>query len=207
MNPIDLVKQELTQDELDNSLLERGVQELPDQCPFVNHRLFTFHVATGKFDFPTLPGGSYCMFAADGHAATRLTRKNKEICSILSSEWKHLPNADPVVLASLILKFYDDGIRSSHRVLRHAVELPEFGPNYQLNEREFEKTRDSIGETTTTTNGDDLEIRAVTLMGWMHDKRNLGIEHIAINHAGSVTFKRRMVLSKRIFKATLQIRY
>jgi len=137
------------------------------------------------------------MFAANGHVATRLTRKNKEICSILSQEWEHLPNADSVVLSSLILKFYDGGIRSSHRVLRHANELQEFGPNYQLNEREFNKTLDLIGKTTATRKDGELEIRAVTLMGWMHDKRNLGIEHITINPSGVVTMKQRMVLSKR----------
>jgi len=146
------------------------------------------------------------MFAANGHAAIRLTRKNKEICSILSQEWEHLPNSNPVVLASLILKFYDGGIRSSHRVIRHAGDLYEIGPNYKLNEREFNKTCDSIGETTTTR-GDELEIRAVTLMGWMHNKRNLGIEHITINPSGVVTMKPRMLLSKRIFKSTPQIRY
>ena len=147
------------------------------------------------------------MFAANGHVATRLTRKNKEICSILSQEWEHLPDADSVVLSSLILKFYDGGIRSSHRVLRHANELQEFGPNYQLNEREFNKTLDLIGKTTATRKDGELEIRAVTLMGWMHDKRNLGIEHITINPSGVVTMKQRMVLSKRIFKSTPQIRY
>ena len=207
MNPIELVKQDLTTEQLENSLLERGVVELPDQCPFVNNRIFAFYGATREFDFPTLPHGSFCLYAANGTRAIRLSRAQKEICQVLAQEWQHLSNADPIVLASLILKFYDGGIKSSHRVLKDEHDLIEVGPNYTINVKELDKCRDAIGETSLTIVDQELHIRAVTLMGWMHNKSNLGVERLTVDSSGSVMLDGREQLSKRIFKSTPQIRY
>ncbi len=215
MNPVELVKRDLTPDEWDAACQSsrEPIQELPDQCPFSRHRLFIIHGRTKQFDFSTLPHGSYGYYAANGRSATRLTRENKEIQSILADEWTELSESDPVCLASLILKFYDAGIKEQHHVLKDADDLRSFGnpthpaKNYELNDKEFSKSLPNIGTTVISFNGTVLSLRAVTLCGWMHDKQNLGIESFTIGADGLVSFRKRDVLSRRIFRRVPAIRY
>ncbi|MCA9179504.1 MAG: hypothetical protein KDB14_33845 [Planctomycetales bacterium] len=73
--------------------------------------------------------------------------------------------------------------------------------------RTSERVQGLIGTTSASRSDDLFDIRAVTLCGWMHDKRNLGIEHIHISKSGAVHLEKREVLSKKIFKSVPQIRY
>jgi hypothetical protein len=214
MNPVDLVRSILSPDEHDACLAwGRQIKEVPEQCPFRRHRLFMIWGPTTLFDFPTLPGGSLAYFAANGSSAIRLTRKNKEIQRILAAEWRDLPALDAVCLASLILKFFDAGIKDSHHVLPDADALRTYGmstagvPRYELNEGELAKALPNIGSTSSVFEGRSVSIRAVTLCGWMHEKQNLGVESIAIAEDGSVSFAERKVLSRRIFKRVPAIKY
>ena len=207
MDPVELIKRDLSKDQVDGSFLADPIRELEAQCPFSNYRLFAFYGPTHQFDFPTLPRGSFCLYAANGRQALRLTRKRKEICTVLADEWNDLHHSDPVVLASLVLKFYDSGIKQSHRVIRNVDELLNYGPNYELNRQEFERSRKLIGATTSVADDSVLKIRAITLMGWMHQKQNLGFEDISIGRGGNVTIDARSVLSGRIFKSTPMIKY
>lgn len=215
LNPLELVKRDLTPDEWDAACQSsrEPIRELPEQCPFAQHRLFIIHGRTNQFDFPTLPHGSYGYYAVNGRAATRLTRENKEIQSILADEWATLAESDPVCLASLMLKFHDAGIKASHNVLKDVDDLRSFGnpahpaKNYELNDKEFNKALPNIGSTVTAVDGAVLSLRVVTLCGWMHEKQNLGVESITIASNGAVSFRKRKVLSKRIFRRTPSIRY
>lgn len=215
MNPIELVKADLSPEEWDSACQSwrEPIQEVTEQCPFARHRLFIVYGQTGQFDFPTLPHGSCTYYAANGRSAVRLTRNNKEIQTILAAEWADLSTSDPVRLSSLVLKFFDAGIKASHLVLLDANELRNFGnrkhlmTNYQLNENQFEMAMPHIGMTESTFDGKCLSVRAVTLCGWMHDKRNLGIESFMIGSDGIVSFAKRRVLSRRIFIRVPAIRY
>jgi hypothetical protein len=175
--------------------------------PFPTSKTYLIHGRTRQFDFPTLPHGSYCVYDANGRRAIRLTREGKEIESVLGENWLLLPKCDPVVLARLILKFFDGGIRATHRVLINAESLRSDGKHYVLNEKEFGKAEALIETTRFVFEDELLTIRAVTLCGWMHDKRNLGIEYIHISRSGDVQLDARQVLSKRIFKSVPAIRY
>jgi hypothetical protein len=215
MNPIELVKRDLTPEEWDAACQSwrEPIQEMAEQCPFSRHRLFIVHGRTRQFDFPTLPHGSYGYYAANGRSAVRLTRKNREIQTILADEWTDLPRFNPVRLASLVLKFFDAGIKASHQVLQDADALLVFGnptpsaKNYELNQKEFAKALPQIGSTKSTFDGKCLSVRAVTLCGWMHDRQNLGIESFTIGPDGNVSFAKRQVLSQRIFARVPAIRY
>ena len=210
MNPEELVKRDL---QIENSDTVLSVKEIPDQSPFSQHRLFVVHGPTKRFDFPTLPGGSMGYYAANGHTATRLTRQSKEIESVLSADWKQLASTDPVLLASLILRFYDGGIHASHHVLKNLEALLCFGDSqrpfrdYELNEKALSKVKEEIGSTEAVQDSDALMIRAITLCGWMHDKRNLGIESFAVARDGRLSFQKRHVLSRKIFSRVPMIRY
>jgi len=210
MNPLELVERDLQRDEANTSV---SVSELSDRCPFSRHRLFVVSGATRRFDFPTLPGGSRGYYVANGESATRLTREGKEIESVLSAEWDHLSSADPVLLASLILNFYDGGIRATHYVIRDLDALLNFGDaqrptrDYKLNEKQLSQAVPRIGSTSSRQDADVLAIRAVTLCGWMHDKRNLGIESFTVNPEGHPSFAKREVLSRKIFTHVPMLRY
>jgi hypothetical protein len=218
MNPIELVRDDLRRDP---SVTARpqildALHEIPDENPFLRHRLFIVYGTIGQFEFPALPSGSFAYYAADGRKAERLTRKHREIESLLADEWDALPVADPVRLARLVLRFYDGGIRSSHDVLRDANDLREMtkprreGPlcGFELNVREFAAVLPRVGATVASSLSDGtLSIRAVTLLGWMHTKQDLGIESFTIDRNGAVHFAERIVLTRRIFAALPNIRY
>ncbi len=215
MDPVELIKRDLGADGWAAACRSRRepIQELDEQCPFVRYKLFVVSGQMRQFDFPTLPHGSYGYYAANGFTATRLTRESKEIESILADEWSDLPAADPVLLASVVLKFFDGGIKASHHVLKDVGSLRDFGEskysskNYELNERQLAKVLAKIGETNSVLSRDHLAIRAVTLCGWMHRKQNLGVESFTIDQKGNVSFARRCVLSRRIFARVPGIRY
>jgi hypothetical protein len=139
-----------------------------------------------------------------------LTRAGKEIERILRQEWALLLKLNPVQLASLVLGFYDDGIKASHRVLAGAQDLRDLARpprDYRINEHAFAKAMAAIGETCCTVEGDTVKLRAVTLCGWMHDKRNLGIESVVISKDGTVAIGPREVLAEKIFDEVPPIAY
>jgi hypothetical protein len=135
-----------------------------------------------------------------------LTREGKEVESLLEQNWTSLPLCNPVVLASLILTFFDDGIHSTHQVLPNAKALHS-PKRHVLDEEEMKNAQDFIGNTTVAQLDDSVVIRAVTLCGWMHDKGNLGIETIRVVRSGKVQLDKREVLSKQIFASVPSIRY
>lgn len=112
-----------------------------------------------------------------------------------------------MVLSRLILEFVDGGIQSSHCVLQNSDSLRAYREPYVLNESEFAKAARLIEETRFIIEDDLLTIRTVTLSGWMHTKRNLGVEHIRIARPGGVKLDTRQVLSEKIFKSVPEIRY
>lgn len=215
MNPVDLVRSALCDEEWELVLQSwrEPILEVPDQCPFRRYRLFMVRGGTRQFDFPTLPRGSYTFFVANGRIATRLTRENKEIETILREEWEDLTEVDPVVLSSFVLKFYDAGIKATHHVLRNSTDLEVFAGDpkplrdYHVTEKELLNVESRIGETNSQRHHDVLTIRAITLCGWMHDKRNLGIELIKIAQNGTVTLATREILSQKIFSKVPAIVY
>ncbi len=215
MNPIELVKGDLTPEEWEatSQSWTEPIQEVADQCPFSRYRLFLVHGRTKQFDFSMLPHGSYGYYAANGRVAIRLTREGKEIERILAEEWDALPDVDAVCLASLILKFYDAGIKASHDVLRDGHELEMYGgalnleKDFELDSKEMAKALPDMEPTQSTLKGSRLIVRALTLCGWMHEKKNLGVGSITIASDGMVSFGDRVVLSKRIFRRTPGLRY
>ncbi len=211
MKPSDLIKRDLGENVWAECWPKPSATgDLPvveDLSPFQSPKTYVIHGRRGQFDFTTLPHGSYCVYVADGRKAVRLTRAGKEIESVLKEKWETLADCNPVILASLILKFFDGGIRSTHRVLSGGDDLRSHRKNYVLNDRELERSQGLIGTTSTSRSDDFVVIRAVTLCGWMHDKRNLGIEHIHISKSGTVHLEKREVLSERIFTSVPQILY
>ena len=179
--------------------------------PFTRFRLYRVAGIYEMFDFPTLPFGSYCIYAASAQQAIRLTRKGKEIQIILKEEWENLAMADPVELSTVLLWFF--GVPSSdHHVLRDLEDLrkfaqPEEFPRYVINENKLATVQADIGHAHLQVNRENLELRVVTLLGWMHDKQNLGIETIHIARDGMVTLGKRRTLLRRVFETVPHVRY
>ena len=217
MNPRNLIREKLGDDlwsKCHASTSSNGDLLAEEQLsPFPASKTYIIYGETGQFDFTMLPDGSYGIFIADGRKAVRLTRSGKEIESVLKENWDALTMCDPVALASLILKFFDGGIKSTHRVLSDANELRlferdvGFGREWVLNSREMEKAQDLIGNTTVVQLGDSVVVRAATLCGWMHMKENLGIENLRISRSGEVRLDKREVLSEKIFEAVPNVAY
>jgi hypothetical protein len=106
--------------------------------------------------------------------------------------------------------FYDSGIRASHDILASANDLTakyQSRRGYVLRVEEHALVIDRLGNTEIQVETDAIVLRAATLRGWMHDKRNLGIERIHIIPNGRVSLEGREVLSSRIFESVPAIRY
>jgi hypothetical protein len=214
MNPIGLIKRDLGSVEWERcrkSWAEESIISYQTELViFRDYKIFLVHGQTQQFDFPTLPHGSYGYYAANGREAVRLTRVGREIETILAADWSSLPEQNPVKLTSFIIGFYDDGIKASHRVLADADELRNMtGPlsEYRINESDFARVLPNIGKTYSKVEADTIQLRAITLRGWMHYKRNLGIETIAIAKNGKVELGKREVLAENIFDEVPGIRY
>jgi hypothetical protein len=140
----------------------------------------------------------------------RLTRADREIETILATNWSSLPEQNPVKLTSFVIGFYDDGIKASHHVLVDADELRDLtaSPNkYRINESDFARMLPKICKTFCKVEGDTIQLRAITLRGWMHCKGNLGIETMTIARNGRVELGKREVLAENIFDRVPGIRY
>jgi hypothetical protein len=208
VKPIDLIKSDLGED-LWKACYPRSIGELSpveNLSPFQSSKTYIVRGKTGQIDFVSLPHGSYCYYVVDHQKAVRLTRAGREIESVLRENWPTLQDCHPVKLASLILNFFDGGIRSSHAVLPDAEKLHAY-QHHVLDNEELERVQDLIGTTIICCQEDEINIRAVTLCGWMHNKQNLGIERIRISKCGNVQLDKREVLSERIFKSVPQIMY
>jgi hypothetical protein len=214
MNPIDLIKQHLGED-----AWQRGHGVCPDpttivldedSCVFTSYRIYGVRGGDRQFDFPTLPYGSYGYYAANGREAVRLTRAGKEIQTILAKEWPSFAQANPVRLASLILCFFDGGILASHHVLADADDLRSMCQpprEFHLDEQAFATALPELGVTSCRLEGNEIVLRAITLLGWMHDKRNLGIETLTIHENGAVALSQRRVLAENVFERVPGIMY
>lgn len=217
MNPSSLIRKELGDDLWStchaNTSSNGDLLAEQSLSPFRDSKTYIIPGRTSQFDFRTLPSGSYCVFVADGRKAVRLTRSGKEIEFVLKEKWDALALCNPIVLASLILMFYDEGIKATHRVLSDAKDLRSFernvgfGREWVLNAGEMQRIEDLIGDTTVRQLDDAVFIRAATLCGWMHDKQNLGIENIRILPSGEVQLGKREVLSERIFDSVPNVTY
>jgi hypothetical protein len=214
MNPMDLIKQELGPAQWERCLKAWAEESIinfqQEMNVFPDHKIYFVRGQTWQFDFTTLPHGSYGFYAVSGNEAVRLTRAGKEIERILVTNWVSQPVQDPVKLSSFVLNFYDGGIKSSHRVLADADSLIAMCTHpkmYRVNESSLAYALPRIGETSCTIDGDSLQIRAITLQGWMHRKQNLGIESITISRSGTVTLGLRHVLARKIFDEVPRIMY
>ena len=205
MDPRTLIEEDLLSQQLATTAKAWTDQIRPTDkpSPFRAFDLYYVNGSRGQFDFPALPSGSYCIYAANGKNAIRLTRERKEIQLILRQEWDGLATADPVVLSAVILRFFDGGIRASHYVLRDIADLRRFAQvGYVLNERRLSRVEGLIGSTSMQVDSEEMKLRTLTLMGWMHHKRNLGIEMIHISKDGVVRLDKRKTLTRRVFKRT-----
>jgi hypothetical protein len=177
---------------------------------FRSYKIYLVRGDTGQFDFPSLPRCSYAFFAANGSEAVRLSRAGKEIQGILAKDWPSFATANPVYLASLILRFFDNGIKATHQVLADAADLQFMcSPprEFHLDANEFANVFPEIGVTSCSVKEKLMVLRAITLLGWMHEKKNLGIEVLSIRDDGCVTLSKRRVLSARIFDRVPAIAY
>lgn len=213
MNPIDLIRRDLG---ADWERLWRGraravsVRLEETLSVFSGYKIYVVMGDTHQFDFPCLPNGSMAYYAANGAKAVRLTRTGKEIQSILAEEWPSFAQSNPVCLASLLLRFLDGDVRTSHHVLANADDLRAMclrPATYRLNEEALAKALPDVGVTSSFLEGSQVVIRAITLLGWRHDKRNLGIEILTIHENGQVAMAERQVLAKKIFDKVPALRY
>ena len=61
--------------------------------------------------------------------------------------------------------------------------------------------------TSCSVEREHIVLRAITLLGWMHEKRNLGIEVLLISKDGAVALSPRQVLAERVFVKVPAIMY
>lgn len=189
-----------------------SIEEISDQLPLEFHRLFIVRGTTRQFDFLSLPSGRYAYWCANGSTAWQIKADGTGLGRLISENWHNLTDQDPVKVAAFLLLFTGKGIRNAHSVKRDSADIQSvvttkgiFG-GYVINERELAKVGNE-GTRWVDKSADRATLQALTLMGWMHDKRNLGIETIHIEREGAISYAKRNVISQEVFKGTPLIRY
>jgi hypothetical protein len=76
-----------------------------------------------------------------------------------------------------------------------------------LDERALGRALPELGVTSCHLEEKMVVLRAITLLGWMHNKRNLGIERLTIHENGTVVLSERRVLVESVFDKVPAIRY
>ncbi len=112
----------------------------------------------------------------------------------MADEWDHLPFADSVLLAGLVLKFFVEEGFASHRVFKDAAEVAKLRG---LDEMEFAQALPQIGITQTRLVANKVRVRAITLYGVGFKSKTLGVESFSISPNGQIEMKPRHVLSQR----------
>jgi hypothetical protein len=213
MQPLELIRQSLGTEGwalARSSWAESSIIRMDETRSILpSFKIYSVQGATDQFDFPMLPHCSYGYFAANGSEAFQLTRKNREVERILKIDSSSLPTVSPYALAELVLPFYEDGIKESHRVLRNVAELEVMCADGHFDIDPEQRTR---RPTTNCRLGlemtdNTIRLRVLTLRGWMHMKANLGIETIAIESDGHVSFGKREVWSEKVFRRFPAIMY
>lgn len=213
MQPVDLVRRSLGADAWSlacTAWAEDSVLRVDEsRCILPTYDVSLIRGATNQFDFPMLPNCLYGYFAANGREAFRLTRNNKEIERLLEADWESLLSVSTTALAALILPFYESGISESHRVIQNVLELEAMCKNgaFEFDPKEQSSVAMKNAAISTKLVGDSVEVRVLTLRGWMHTKSNLGIETISIGRNGHVTLAEREVWSEKLFRKFPGIKY
>ncbi|MEQ8788073.1 MAG: hypothetical protein RIC55_17325 [Pirellulaceae bacterium] len=168
----------------------------------------------GVFRNTSLPSGSYTICALRptplGVRAIELTTENGEVNKLLAANWLVLPNQSPVLLAEFVLTFFGDDVRINHKVLADVDDLwamKNHRHRYVIDEEAVTKVESLIGRTELHECEQAITLRCLTLLGWMHEKQDLGIETITIERDGSVTRAERVQLCSRTFLETPDLWY
>lgn len=210
MDPVALVRHALGEDawygrNRKNGLITPFVDD--DLSAFQNLKIYCCDGDTGQFEFRCLPSGSYCLLAANEKTAVKLSRASGELRSIIRSNWNRLLERDPVKLARLVLLLASSSRHEDHDVLADIDAIRHYGDGYVVNEEEWNRNADRAGRTSIKLYSDTILLRALTLIGWMHEKYDLGVETVSIKPDGIPRFESREILSARFFTSVPSIRY
>lgn len=190
------------------------IRDISDELPLEYHRLFIVWGESSQYDFPSLPSGRYAYWCANDSTAWQIKADGTGLGKLISENWHSLTNQDPVKVATFLLLFTGKGSRNTHHVIRDRADIQSMVTTYDIlgeggyviNERELAK----VGDLCTwwvDKSADRATLQALTLMGWMHDKRNIGIETVHIEREGAVSYAKRYVISQNVFKETPMIMY
>ena len=195
--------QTLIRSDLENSGIDHSsmsISGVGQTQLFQKHRIYIVRGGYSQFEFVSLPNGSYCYYSVRHASAICLTRKNLEIQNLLQREWDYLPSLNLSRVVEFVLNFYDGGIKNSHHVINDLNDLNQMdGQHRKINRAAIQPVSNEIGSTTITLDNDVYKIRAITLMGWMHAKQDLGIERLSIHRTGEIEFDAREVLCQNTF--------
>jgi hypothetical protein len=180
---------------------------------FRRHVLFTVSGPRDVLPVPALPSGSWATFAFDGAELTLLSPEDDSFARVLRREARPLDEADSAELAQLICDFGLPRPRlHRHVVLRAAADLETFTlgrlGGYEVDRRELARARPSIEPPTVAALDEGgWSIAFTTVLGWMHELDDLGVESIWVEPDFSLNVGARRVLSARIFKRLPGLRY
>jgi hypothetical protein len=180
---------------------------------FRRHVLFTVSGSRGVLPFPALPAGSWATFAFDGAELALLSPGDDSFARLLRREARPLEEAEPAELAQLVCDFaLPRPPTHRHVVLRAAADLETFTLDrlggYEVDRRELARARPAIEPPSVTALDEGgWSIAFTTVLGWMHELDDLGLEAIWVEPDFSLNVGPRRVLSARIFKRLPGLRY
>ena len=165
-----------------------------------------FAISGPGFERPTFPlvtSYMYCAYRRTNPDSpfVELTPRNSALSELLAAHWEILPDLSPVQLADFIFTMQTTET-ISHEVLTDTTDLDKPSrrdKGFVLNDDARQIMTDSPIKTSLVTTDTGLSIHALTLFGWMHEKQNLGITNINIDHRGDLHFGDRRTICDPVF--------
>jgi hypothetical protein len=143
----------------------------------------------------------YCAFDQHSREVVELTPRNSALKQLLHRNWDVLPQLSPVSLADFILTIQTVGT-VYHEVLTDLSDLDKEGrrdEGFVLNDRATRLGTEMELSTWLDSSADELVIHALTLLGWMHEKQNLGVTDISVLRDGNVVTGKRQTVCEPVF--------
>ena len=173
--------------------------------------IVVFGIGGGIFERPALPGSSYMYVAHDPDSESafiELAPGNSSLIDLLTKNIGYLTSMEPTLLADFVLTIQTPST-VCHEVLGKVDELSNesrLNDGFVLSEDAKQLVTRSEHSTTMRSSPESVNIEALTLFGWMHEKQNLGFTEIRIA-PGDLQIGGRQTICEPVFESMPNIWY
>jgi hypothetical protein len=179
----------------------------------VSQVLFRVHAEQGLLPFPSLPHGSWGIFAADEKAIQLLEPHADAMSVVLARENRPLDEGNATELAQLFSLLVLTGLDGTHhKIVASAEQIAQFRwgmiDGYEAAASTLRSVASKVTPPAVTGSASrGWNLTFVTVAGWMHELYELGVENVTISPNFRVHRQPRQILAAKIFRKVPGLTY